>query len=182
MYLEKGDKVILIDTDQPQLRAYLGLQWEVESVMMEYHPASAIIFRKNMQASTFIKYLEVIPPKDSPFQYDEPIKITKSYVRSNAYSCNLSLLGKIGKVKGYDSRSNFYFVRCENGEVGWFPIQSLIPLDYKGERFFYPFEKVLFKNSEKTITKIKQTKFKWGQLLLIDGEWIHSSDVEPLDA
>jgi hypothetical protein len=56
----------------------------------------------------------------------------------------------------------------------------LIPLDYRGERFFYPLEAVLYKDQEKIITKVKQTKFKWGQLLLIDGEWIHASDVKPI--
>ena len=182
MYLEKGNNVILVETDQPQLRSYLGHQWKVESVMMDYHPASAIISRGNLQASTFVKYLEVMPPVDSPFKHEGSVQIVKSYTKINAYSCRQGLIGNVGKVKGYDSRSNFYFVRCENGEVGWFPIQSLIPLDYKGERFFYPFEKVLFKSSEKTITKIKQTKFKWGQLLLIDGDWVHSSDVEAIDA
>jgi hypothetical protein len=178
MYLEKGNDVILIDTDQPQLRSYLGHQWKVESVMLDYHPASAIISRGNLQASTFIRYLEVIPPEDSPFQHEDAVQIIKPYVKINAYSCRKQLIGKIGKVRGYDSRNNFFFIRCDDGEVGWFPIRSLIPLDYKGERFYYPYEYVLYKDQEKIITKVKQTKFKWGQLLLIDGEWVHSSDVK----
>lgn len=178
MYLEKGNNVILVETDQPQLRSYLGHQWKVESVMLDYHPASAIISRGNMEASTFVRFLEVIPPEDSPFRHEEAVQISKPFVKINAYSCRKNLIGNVGKIRGYDSRNNFYYVRCENGESGWFPIQSLIPLDYKGERFYYPFEIVIFKNEEKTVTKIKQTKFNWGQLLLIDGEWVHSSDVK----
>lgn len=180
MYLEKGDKVILVDTDQPQLRSYLGQQWTVESVMMDYHPASAIISRGNLQASTFIRFLEVMPPMDGPFQYGDAIQMIKPYNKINSYSCRKSLIGKIGKIKGYDSRNNFFYVRCDNGESGWFPINSLVPLNYKGERFYYPFESVMYKDQKKIITKVRQTKFKWGQLLLIDGEWVHSSDVKYL--
>ncbi|MHA1974474.1 MAG: hypothetical protein ACTSW1_15860, partial [Candidatus Hodarchaeales archaeon] len=154
MYLEKGNNVILMETDQPQLRSYLGHEWKVESVMMDYHPASAIISRGNLQASAFIRFLEVIPPDDSPFKHDEAVQIANSYTKINAYSCRKNLVGSVGKIRGYDSRNSFYYIRCENGESGWFPIHSLVPLNYKGERFYYPFEKVLFKDNKKIINKI----------------------------
>ena len=99
MYLEKGNSVILVETDQPQLRSYLGHEWKVESVMMDYHPASAIISRGNMQASTFIRFLEVIPPIDSPFKHDEAVQITKPYTKINAYSCRKGLIGCVGKIR-----------------------------------------------------------------------------------
>jgi hypothetical protein len=181
MYVDKGDEVILTETDQPQLRAYIGKKWRVEATMLNYHPSSAMISRGNLQASAFLKHLEVVPPEDSPFHHDETVKIRDHYDKVNAYSCNKKLIGKIGRVRGYDSRNSFYFVRCTTGEAGWFPVHSLIPLNFKGDRFYYPFEKVLFKGKEKIINQIKQSKFKWGQILMIDGEWIHASDVEPLD-
>jgi len=180
MFVSKGDNVILIETDQPQLRNYIGTQWKVEAVMLSYHPASAIISSGNLQASIFIRYLEVIPPADSPFEYKDLIKIKEPYEKVNAYTCKKELLGKIGKIRGYDSRNTFYFIHCNTGECGWFPIQSLVPLSYKGERFYYPLEKIRFKDKVCIINKIKQSIFKYGQLLLIDGEWIHSTDVEPI--
>ena len=60
----------------------------------------------------------------------------------------------------------------------WLPY--LLPLDYKGERFFYPLEEVTYKDKTCIVSKIKKSKFKWGQLLFIDGEWVPSTDVEPL--
>ena len=180
MFVEKGDEVILTDTDQPQLRSYIGKKWRVEATMFNYSPASAMLSRGNLQASAFIKHLEVVPPPDSPFQHNEIVKINEVYSKVNTYSCKKELLGKIGHVRGYDSRNCFYFVRCTTGESGWFPIQSLLPLNFKGDHFYYPYEKVIYKGNEKIINQIKQSKFKWGQLLMIDGEWIHASDVKPI--
>jgi hypothetical protein len=181
MYIETGDEVILAQTDQPQLRSYIGQQWTVESVMFDYHPASAIISKGNLQASVYIKNLETVPPHTSPFLHNEAVEIRKPYTKVNAYPCKKDLIGKIGHIRGYDSRNTFYFVRCTTGESGWFPIHSLVPLNYKGDRFYYPFEKVIHKGEEKIINQVKQTKFKWGQLLLIEGEWVNSSDVEPIN-
>jgi len=177
MYIEKGDTVVLVDTDQLQLRSYLGQKWTVESVMPTFHPASAIISKNNMQASTFLRHLETVPPEDSPFQYLDTVRIRKPFEKLNAYQCNEFLIGKMAHIRGYDKRNNFYYIKCVSGETGWFPMHSLIPLNYRGEKFFYPYEKINYKNKIKTINKIKKTKFNWGQLLLIDGEWIHSSDV-----
>jgi hypothetical protein len=181
VFVDKGDNVILVDTDQPQLRSYLGKQWKVEAVMFGYHPASAMISRGNLQASAFIKHLEVMPPSDSPFPHKEVVKIRDVFEKRNSYSCNKQLVGKIGHIRGYDSRNSFYFVKCTTNEGGWFPMDSLLPLNFKGDHFYYPFEKVKYKKKEKIINKIKQSRFKWGQLLMIDGEWVHASDVEPIN-
>lgn len=180
MYVDKGDRVILTETDQPQLRPYIGKEWAVQAVVLEFHPASAVIKRNNLEASVFIRHLEVMPPSDSCFQHGDSVQICKPYSKSNAYSYHAHLLGKIGTVRGFDSRYSFYLVKCNDGTSGWFPVFSLRPLDYKGEHFYYPYEEVLYKGEKKLITKIKQTKFKWGQLLFIEGEWIHSSDVKAL--
>ncbi len=180
MYVSKGDEVILIQTEQPQLTPYVGKKWKVEATMFSYHPASAMISRGNLQASAFIKHLEVVPPPDSPFQHNELVKIRATFEKIGSYSCNKTLIGKVGNIRGYDSRNCCYFISCNTNEAGWFPLHSLIPLNYKGDRFYYPFEKVKYKGKEKVINQVKQSRFKWGQILNIDGEWIHASDVEPL--
>ena len=183
MFVKEGDEVILIDTEEPNLRHYIGLKWKVKTVIFAYTPASAIITRNNLQASCFIRQLEVVPPESSPFNYNDLVSIKKdppkSFWTSN-YPCHNELLGKTGHIKGYDSRNEFLLVRCNMGGSGWFPPQYLLPLDYKGERFFYPLEDVKYKDEICTISKIKKSKFKWGQLLFIDGEWVPSTDVEPL--
>lgn len=181
MYITKGDEVILTHTDQPQLRPYIGTKWRVEATIFNIIPASAMIIRNNLQASAFIKHLEVAPPSDSPFKHGDQVKITSNFEKISSYSCNKKLLGKVGKIRGYDSRNTFYYVVCNTGESGWFPIHSLLPLNFKGERFYYPYETVKYKGKPKLINKIQQSKFSWGQILLIEGEWIHASDVEPIE-
>lgn len=185
MYIKEGDEVILINTEEPNLRHYIGLKWKVKTIIYACLPASAIITRNNLQASCFIRQLEVVPPESSPFNYDDLVSIKKTPDKKitwtgSHYPCHDDLLGKIGKIKGYDSRNEFLLVRCTSGGSGWFSPQCLIPLDYKGERFFYPQEEVTYKDKTHTISKIKKSKFKWGQLLFIEGEWVPSTDVEPL--
>jgi len=184
MFIKEGDEVILVNTDEPNLRHYIGLKWKVKTVIFACSPASAIITRNNLQASCYVRQLEVVPPESSPFNYDDLVSIKKTpsklYWNSSNYSCHNELLGKVGKIKGYDSRNEFLLVRCTTGDSGWFPPQYLLPLDYKGERFFYPLEEVKYRGSNHIISKIKKSKFKWGQLLFIDGEWIPSTDVQPL--
>ena len=180
MFVAKGDTVILLRTEMPHLQAYVGKEWVVEAVMYNLHPSSAMLTRKNLQASAYLKNLEVVPPPDSPFKHNEAVKVIQSVNKSYPLLSKMHL-GKIGHIKSYDSRNCQYFVRFVLGEQDWFPIHCLLPLNFKGDRFYYPYEKVKYKGKEKTINSIKQSKFKWGQILLIDGEWVHASDVEPLN-
>lgn len=180
MFVTKEDIVILAETDQVQLKDYVGKEWKVEAVMDAYHPASAIISKDNLRATVHIRNLEVKPPESSPFKHNEKVRIQKDYSRVPGipYRCNTDLVGLIGFIRGYDTRSGFYHVRCQGGR-GWFPIQSLLPMDFKGERFFYPHESVKYKGMIKIISNVKPSRFSFGQLLLIDGIWIPSTDVEP---
>jgi len=181
MFTQKDDKVILISTEQPQLKKYIGSEWLVKTVIHEYHPASAIIGRDNLKASVYLKNLEVIPPEDGAFEYNETVKIDKLYQKTSVYTCKPHLLDKVGKIRGFDSRNQYYFVKCADGEVGWSPATCLTPLDYKGEHFYYPGDVVNYKNKSCTVNKIKKSKFKWGQLLYIKGDWIPSTDVKLID-
>jgi len=184
MFVKEGDEVILISTEEPHLRHYIGLKWKVKTVMISYHPASAIIIRNNLQASCYLRQLEVVPPESSPFNYDDLVTIKKNppeiYWSVSKYHHHNKLLGKTGRINGYDSRNEFLHVKCTTGDSGWFPPQYLLPLEYRGERFFYPLEDVKYKGGTHTISKIKKSKFNWGQLLFIEGEWVPSTDVEPL--
>jgi hypothetical protein len=180
MFVRQGDTVILARTDQPLLKDYLNTRWEIKAVMLDYHPASAIITKDDIQASTFVRNLEVVPPADAVFEHNESVKIIKCYDKYTHYTCRSELVGKIGRIRSYDSRNEFFNVYCSTGDAGWFPGHCLCPLDYKGERFYYPLESVLYKNKISTITKIKKSKFKWGQVLLINGCWVPSTDVEPI--
>lgn len=181
MFVAKGDTVILTESDQPHLQPYVGKEWKVEAVIMSFLPASAMLSRGNLQASSYLKHLEVVAPPDSPFQHQEAVKVRESAEKLGGYPIDRRFIGNIGNIRGYDSRNGLYFVRfLTAGDAGWFPIQALIPLNFKGDRFYYPFEKVKYKGKEKIINKIQQSKFKWGQILMIDGEWVHASDVEPL--
>jgi len=185
MFVADGDRVILINTEEPNLKEYIGTEWEVKSVLYAYHPASAIIKRENLEASCYIKYLEVVPPPTCPFRHGELVSIRnvpkKLKKRLGAlYPAPAVLIGKTGRIHGYDLRSDCLLVKCLSGEAAWFPPCSLIPLNFKGEKFYYPYEKIKYKNKIKLITQIKKSKFNWGQLLLIDGEWVPSTDVEAI--
>ena len=181
MFVTKGDCVILAETDQTQLTDYVGKDWKVEAVMDQYHPASAIISRDNLRATVYIRNLEVKPPPSSPFKHNEKVRVERAYLKVAGipYRCNPDLVGMIGHIRGYDTRSGYYHIRCQSGR-GWFPINCLLPLEFKGSRFYYPHEKVRYKNQEKIVSNIKSSKFSYGQLLMIDGLWVPSTDVEPI--
>lgn len=181
MFVTEGDKVKLISTNQADLKKYLGTEWEVQAVMRDTHPASAIISQNDLQASTFIRNLEVIPPIDSPFEHDEEVKVFRHYNKVSLYTCKDYLIGSIGKIKSFDSRNNYFFVKCDTGDAGWFPAYCLKPIHYQGENFFYPNDFVKYKNEKCLVSKVKRTKFKWGQLLFINGVWVPSTDVQPIN-
>jgi len=179
MIVVEGATVNLIGTEQRHLKPYVNTRWTVKSLIFGSHPASAIIVRDNLEASVYIRYLEVIPPKDSPFDYEDHVKIKKSFYHTDVYPCKAYLVGKIGRIRSYDHRNRFYWIKCETGGQGWFPAECLIPLGFKGERFFYPMEIVIYKNEKCIVTEVQRTKFKWGQLLLLNGTWVPSTDVKP---
>lgn len=181
MFVKEGDRVMLIEVEETQLRPYIGTDWHVERVQDEYHPASAIISRENLRATVYIRNLEVMPPESSPFKYDEKVKIQKGFFRSPGirYRCNRDIIGSIGNIRGYDTRSGYYQVRCQHGK-GWYPLHCLLPISFRGAHFYYPNDWVKYKNQTKVVTNIKSTKFSFGQLLLIDGLWVPSTDVEAI--
>lgn len=179
MYAEKGCEVILASTDENLLVPYIGTKWEVVAVMDVYHPATALLKRGNLQISALLRDLEVMPPPHSPFKHNERVKIISEYKKQNTspHYCNAALIDKIGTVRGYDLRNEYYKIISNYG-TGWFPVRSLVPVDFKGERFYYPFDEVKYKGEKQTVTKIRATKFNHGQLLFISGEWVPSTHVE----
>ena len=178
LHINRGDTVILIEANQVKLQSYVGLIWHVEAVMPNSFPESVLISRGDIQASTYVKNLEVVPPSDSPFKHGEIVRIHNPFIKINYMTCDKSLVGKTGKIKNYDSKIDFYCIGCQSGETGWFPPSSLIPINFKGEYFYYPMQQVKYKDKIVVIDQTKKTKFNFGQLLLIDGAWVPSTDVE----
>lgn len=176
-----GDIVILTETDDPFMQAHVGKRWKVGLIMYGSHPPRAVITLGDLQTTSYLKNLEVIPPSESPFEHHDLIKIKKGYTKINHKTCDKSLIGKIGKIKGYDSITSFYYIRCNTGEFGWFPADCLVPLNFKGEHFFYPLQNVKYEDKIVIISEVKKTRFSFGQLLLIEGNWIPSTDVKPLE-
>ena len=178
MYIEEGSVVIVVDVDQPALARYIGSTWTVKNVMTVYHPATALIYHPQYGEIVLpLRCLEVIPPEDSPLVHDEFVRIMKGYSRETHHSCRTELIGKTGKIRGFDTRNNYYFVKLTNGDSGWFPIHCLIPLAFKGEKFYYPEQDVLLEGNRVRISKIRKTRFGNGQLLYINGSWIPSTEV-----
>lgn len=177
--VEKGDIVILIDTDEIRHEQFIGTKWVVQVVLSNY-PIAAMITRDDFQITTSVKNLAVVPPPGSTFEHGEMVKVEKSYIKINHRNCNKTLVGKFGQIKNYDSKIDYYFIKSSDGESGWFPASSLIPLNFKGKSFFYPMQQVKFHGNITAISQVKRTKFNFGQLLLIDGQWVPSTEVEPI--
>lgn len=178
MYIEAGSIVIIVDVDQLGLAKYIGSTWTVKNVVTVYHPATALIYHPHYgEIVLSLRCLEVIPPEDSPLSHDEFVRITRSYTKEVCHISRPELIGKTGKVRGYDTRNNYYFIKLTNGDSGWFPVQCLIPLSFKGEKFYYPEQEVLLEGNRVRISKIRKTRFGNGQLLYINGSWIPSTEV-----
>lgn len=184
MYVCEGDRVILIDADSPELKRFIGQTGVVQSAWYNYHPAYAqVLFQPNFQCDVYVSYLEVIPPDTSPFKHEEKVRVIDVYEergRGRIHKCNERMLGKVGQIRGYDKRSEKFFVKAVDNERGWFPARCLLPINYKGERFYYPAQVVTYKGKDKIIDQVRRTKNNYGQLLLIDGDWIPASDVLPI--
>jgi len=181
MYIEEGSIVVIVDVDQPTLSRYVGTAWTVKNVISFYHPATALIYNQTYGELVIpIRCLEVTPPDDSPLAHNEFVRITKGYARETYHNCRNELVGKTGKVVGYDTRNNYFFIKTTNGDSGWFPIHCLMPLNFKGEKFYYPEQDVVLDGKKVKISKIRGTRFGNGQLLLIDGNWMPSTTVRSL--
>jgi len=181
MLVSSGDRVLVVDAETLDLQPFVGAIGEVKSVIYSFHPASAtVIIPPNNEIRIYVRYLEVIPPDTSPFQHDQWVKVKKPFSGSAyMHKCVKDLINKIGQVKGFDKRADFYLIKCADGTKGWFPATSLVPVDYKGARFYYPLERVLYKGEEKTVSQAQMSNSSYGQILKIDGEWVPSSDVTP---
>jgi len=179
MFVEEGSVVIVTDVDQPALAKYIGSIWKVKNVMASYHPATALIYHQQFGEIVLpIRCLEVIPPEDSPLSHDEFVRITKGYPRDAHHTCCFELVKETGKVRGFDTRNSYYFIKIANGNSGWFPLHCLIPLSFRGEKFYYPDQEVLLDGVRVKISKIRKTRFGHGQLLYINGSWIPSTEVK----
>lgn len=178
MYINEGSQVIITDVDQPGLARYVGTTWTVKNVISAYHPATALLYHQEYGEITLpVRNLETIPPEGSALFHNEYVQILKPYARDGHHVCRTELVGKTGKVRGFDTRNGYFFIKTTSGESGWFPIQSLLPLSFKGEKFYYPDQEVLHEGVKVKISKIKRTKFGKGLLLFINGDWIPSSEV-----
>jgi len=183
MFITAGDKVVLTDADQPELQQFIGVTGHVQAVHYTYHPATArVLFPPNFRCDVYVRYLEVIPPDDSPFSYREKVKIAKDHInKGKQFKDNKLMVGKIAEIRGYDKRTDTYLLKCPEDNKGWFPANCLIPITYKGEKFYYPFEQILYKGELRVISQIKRTPNNYGQLLFIEGVWVPSSDVTPIN-
>ena len=183
MYVNVGDRVILIEADSPELKRFIGSKGVVISAQYTYHPALAhVLFKPNFRCDVYVSYLEVIPPEESPFTYEEKVRVISEFNdkgKTRLHKCNRELVGRVGQIRGYDKRSENYLIKCPDNDKGWFPANCLVPISYKGSRFYYPAEAVKFKGLSRVIDQVKRTKNNYGQLLLIDGDWIPASDVMP---
>lgn len=181
MYIDIGSTVVITDVDQPQLAKYIGSTWQVKNILHTYYPASALLYHPiHGEINLSIRCIEVIPPEGSPLSHDEFVKIAKPYAKEAFHTCRTELVGKTGRVRGYDTRNGYYFVKTTVGDSGWFPLKCLVPLAFRGERFYYPEQEVLYENKKVKILQIRKTHFGNGQLLYIDGSWIPSTDVKPV--
>lgn len=179
MYIDIGSTVVIVDVDQPLLTKYLGTVWTVKNIVSVYFPPTALLCHAQYgEISIPLKCLEVTPPLDSPLSHDELIKIVKPYSETLLHRCRSELIGKTGRIRGFDTRNNYYFVKAANGDTGWFPIQCLMPLEFKGDKFYYPEQEVVLDGQKVKITKIRKTRFGNGQLLYINGRWIPSTEVK----
>lgn len=185
MLVHPGDRVIITKqnnewyTEDQSNFMLCGRQGEVKTVMNWYHPASAVITmdENNLEVTIYLKNLEVIPPEDSAFKHGDEVLIKKTYAYSGYHMCNTTLIGKIGKVRGYDRRDSSFFVRTNNGDQGWFPDTSLLPINFKGKVYYYSGQTVTLEDKPAYIVKTRRSKNGLGQLLYIDGRWIPSSSV-----
>lgn len=177
-----GDVAILGEIEHPELQPYIGKFCTIEEINITKTPTTIkVVISDDLHAVVYLKHLELPPPKDKPFQYDDLIKITKLYNRTPYHICRRTyekpMLGEVGKIKSYDYRDESYLVKLDSGEKGWFPAPCLIPLEYEGKDFFYPLEKVIYQEKTCIISEVKNTEFKKGQLLRINGKWIPSTEV-----
>lgn len=178
-YVRAGDRVIInkVDNQTHSISKYLGTIAKVISVNTDSYPIYAIVelYDQN-HASIYIINLETIPPENSIIQHGDSARIVKSYERTNYHYPNTDIIGKSGKIVGYDTRDSTYLIDTNIG-VGWFPLTSLIPIEFKGDKFYHPGD-IVVKNGEKVIIQeIAKTKFGNGQLLKIRGEWVPSSEI-----
>jgi len=185
MLVQPGDRVIIskpkdeLSTVDQSNFMLCGKRGEVKSVLSWYHPASAVITMddSNLEVMIYLKNLEVIPPDDVAFAHGDEVIIQKTYAYSGFHMCNTKLIGKTGKVKGYDRRDSSFFIKTDSGDQGWFPDTSLLPLNFKGKAYYYPGQVVVYEGASAFIVKTRRTKNGLGQLLFIDGRWVPASDL-----
>lgn len=180
MLVHVGDRVIILKKDEDyRLFNLVGKIGVVKAVMTWYHPASATVFVEdaNVEATVYIRHLEVIPPEDAPFKYEEQVVVKTPYATSAYHVCNKNLVGKLAEIHGYDKRDGSFFVKSMGGESGWFPANCLVPVGFQGTRYFYPGETVKLDGKEAHILKTRRSRNGLGQLLLINGKWLPSTDV-----
>ena len=171
MNLEVGDRVLVKDQSIRGKILQIGLDPRKMLVRLDTHREDWF----------WAGELISIPPKHALFDYGDSVKIGKTYPRRLMppyHYCVPQLVGCVGRIIGYDSRDGFYLVESIGQGSGWFPTMSLIPTNYQGETFYYPGEEVRFNAQKTKISAVRRTKSDRGQILLINGEWIPSSQVK----
>jgi len=180
MIVVQGSSVILSSPDSPELYSYIGRKFVVQEIYHFRHPITVRIGDNHLSIVVPIKALEVLPPETSILKHNQQIKIIKSYKRDLINDYRKDLIGKRGTIRSFDQKNGYFLVKTFDGESGWFPLECLYPLDYKGDIFYYPLQTVSHNGQTFRIDAIKNTKFGNGQLLQLAGEWIPSSDVLPV--
>ena len=110
--------------------------------------------------------------------FNETVKILKGHNNFHRM-CRKYLIGEEGYIANYDYSSQLFEVKTKKGN-GWFPATSLVPTSFSGKHFFRPGDKVSYNGKKYTVSNVRRTNNDLGQILLIDLDWIPSSQVKRL--
>lgn len=180
MLAQIGDTVVVLKNGPAN--EVVDCKGVVIGVRQEFSPASAIVLIDGIQNWVYLKNIEVIPPEDSYFQYKDLVVVKKMLPDTRYHIARPELLNKIGEIRGWDSRDNTYQIEYDGGGFtgrAWFPLGSLVPVDYIDDNFYYPNDVVIYEEEKLVVKEIKRTKLRTGQLLKLRNEWVPSSEVVP---
>lgn len=177
-YVIKGDVVIINNSNDSYIRDFVGQRGLVADASYSGMATQVSVqLESGRSLRVYQSDINVLPPLESIFQFNDDVKIVKTFEKTGNHLCKTRLLGKAGKIRAYDRRDSTYKVRCDDDD-GWFPPFALMPLNFLGDHYYLPGEIVEFEGTRFTIVQTKNSTYGWGQLLWIEGRWVPSSEVK----